>query len=71
MALGAPRAIFIEGSEGITDRRGDHLIGDGELVDLSPGSPRWSASGAGLGALQGEKLIDGGRALLDGLLDRP
>ncbi|CAK6692041.1 MBL fold metallo-hydrolase [Synechococcus sp. CBW1107] len=38
---------------------------------LPPGSPRWIASGAGLGALQGEKLIDGGRTLLDGLLDRP
>ncbi len=37
---------------------------------LPPGSPRWIASGAGLGALQGEKLIDGGRALLDGLLER-
>ncbi|WP_259739109.1 MBL fold metallo-hydrolase [Synechococcus sp. CS-205] len=38
---------------------------------LPSGSPRWIASGAGLGALQGEKLIEGGRALLDGLLDRP
>jgi len=30
-------------------------------------SPRWIASGAGLGALRGEKLIDGGRSLIDGL----
>ncbi|MCX5931108.1 MAG: MBL fold metallo-hydrolase [Cyanobacteria bacterium] len=37
---------------------------------LPPASPRWIASGAGLGALQGEKLIAGGRALLDRLLDR-
>lgn len=36
---------------------------------LPPGSPRWMASGAGLGALQGEKLIDGGRGLLDDLLN--
>ncbi len=32
----------------------------------APG-PRWIASGAGLGALRGAKLIEGGRALLEGL----
>jgi hypothetical protein len=36
---------------------------------LPPASPRWIASGAGLGALQGDKLIAGGRALLDRLLE--
>jgi glyoxylase-like metal-dependent hydrolase (beta-lactamase superfamily II) len=34
---------------------------------LPQGSPRWIASGAGLGALAGEKLIGPGRPLLDGL----
>ncbi len=32
---------------------------------LPPRSPRWIASGAGLGALRGEKLIPAGRALLE------
>ena len=34
---------------------------------LPPHSPRWIASGAGLGALRGGKLIEGGRAVLEGL----
>jgi len=34
---------------------------------LPQGSPGWIASGAGLGALGGEKLIGPGRPLLDGL----
>ena len=34
---------------------------------LPQGSPGWIASGAGLGALAGEKLIGPGRPLLDGL----
>jgi len=34
---------------------------------LPPQSPRWIASGAGLGALRGGKLIEGGRAVLEGL----
>ena len=34
---------------------------------LPQGSPRWIASGAGLGALAGEKLIGPGRPLLDRL----
>ncbi len=34
---------------------------------LPPDSPRWIASGAGLGALRGGKLIKGGRALLEEL----
>ena len=34
---------------------------------LPQGSPRWIASGAGLGALGGAKLIGPGRPLLDGL----
>lgn len=34
---------------------------------LPPGSPDWIASGAGLGALRGEKLVQGGARLLAGL----
>ncbi|MCP9915227.1 MBL fold metallo-hydrolase [Cyanobium sp. ATX 6F1] len=36
---------------------------------LPPGAPDWIASGAGLGALRGEKLISGGRRLLEDLLE--
>ncbi|MCP9848844.1 MBL fold metallo-hydrolase [Cyanobium sp. Morenito 9A2] len=38
---------------------------------LPPGAPDWIASGAALGALRGEKLITGGRRLLEDLVDRP
>ena len=34
---------------------------------LPPACPDWLASGAGLGALQGEKLIGEGRSVIDGL----
>jgi glyoxylase-like metal-dependent hydrolase (beta-lactamase superfamily II) len=34
---------------------------------LPPGSPDWIATGAGLGALRGAKLVHGGRDLLAGL----
>jgi glyoxylase-like metal-dependent hydrolase (beta-lactamase superfamily II) len=34
---------------------------------LPPTSPGWIATGAGLGALRGEKLVDRGRTLLDGI----
>jgi glyoxylase-like metal-dependent hydrolase (beta-lactamase superfamily II) len=34
---------------------------------LPAGSPAWIASGAGLGALRGDKLVMGGAALLAGL----
>ncbi|MEB3332869.1 MAG: MBL fold metallo-hydrolase [Synechococcaceae cyanobacterium] len=37
---------------------------------LPPGSPQWIASGAALGALRGEKLVDGGAALLADLAAR-
>jgi hypothetical protein len=34
---------------------------------LPSGSPEWIASGAGLGALRGAKLVHGGSGLLAGL----